>query len=115
MTCHIIDAGPLIAFCSEADAHHTWAIEQLKAIRPPLLSCEAVLAEVDFVARSRGCDPAVLYSWISEGVIEIPFRLREQAGDVAALLRRYRDQQIQLADACLVRMTELFQAGALVF
>lgn len=37
----------------------------------------------------------------------VPFRLDDHAAAVARLLERYRDQEMQLADACLVRMSEL--------
>jgi hypothetical protein len=40
-------------------------------------------------------------------VIAAPFHLEDQAGPVAQLLEKYRDQDMQLADACLVRMSEL--------
>ncbi len=109
MTRTIVDTGPLVAYCADKEEHHSWAVRQLQTLRPPLLTCEAVLAEADYVARSRGYDPAVLYQWIGGGAIEIPFRLQEESADVAALLRRYRDQDMQLADACLVRMSELFR------
>ena len=39
-------------------------------------------------------------------VIAIGIHLEEHAGAVARLLERYTDQEMQLADACLVRMTE---------
>ena len=37
----------------------------------------------------------------------MPFALEAHAGPVARLLEKYRDQEMQLADACLVRMSEL--------
>ena len=40
-------------------------------------------------------------------VITAPFSLEANAGPVAHLLEKYRDQGMQLADACLVRMSEL--------
>lgn len=109
MTRTIVDTGPLIAYCSENEQHHSWAIRQFQSLRPPLLTCEAVVAEADYIARSRGYDPAILYEWISDGTIRVPFRLEEEAPDVAHLLRRYSNRDMQLADACLVRMSELFR------
>jgi predicted nucleic acid-binding protein len=109
MTRTIVDTGPLVAYCSKNEQHHAWAVRQMQALRPPLLSCEAVLAEADFIARSRGFDPGILFDWITDGAIEIPFRLEEESADVAALLRRYSSRAMQLADACLVRMSEMFR------
>ena len=40
-------------------------------------------------------------------VITAPFCLEAHAGPVAHLLEKYHDQGMQLADACLVRMSEL--------
>jgi uncharacterized protein len=109
MTRTIVDTGPLVAYCADRDLHHDWTVLQLQNLRPPLYSCEAVLAEADYIARRRGYDPAFLYDWIAEGAIELPFRLAEEASTVAVLLRRYSSRQMQLADACLVRMSELFR------
>src|SRR5438094_3916161 len=109
MTRTIVDTGPLVAYCSENEQHHDWTVRQMQSLRPPMLTCEVVLAEADFIARSRGFDPGVLYDWIIEGAIELPFRLEDEAADVAALLRRYSSREMQLADACLVRMSEIFR------
>ena len=40
-------------------------------------------------------------------VITVPFSLEAHAEAVAHLLEKYHDQGMQLADACLVRMSEL--------
>ena len=87
MTRTIVDTGPLVAYCSENEQHHEWTVRQMQSLRPPMLTCEAVLAEADFIARSRGFDAGVLYDWIIEGAIELPFRLEDEAANVAALLK----------------------------
>ena len=38
----------------------------------------------------------------------IAFNLAEQIGPVRALLEKYMDREMDLTDACIVRMTELF-------
>ena len=43
------------------------------------------------------------------GDLEIQFSLDEHATEVLALVRKYRDQSMNLADACVVRMSELLQ------
>ncbi len=42
-------------------------------------------------------------------VLEIPFRLEGHAQPVAELLTKYADAPMSLADACLVRMSELYE------
>ena len=68
-----------------------------------------MLVEADYIARSRGFDPGIFYDWLTEGAIELPFRLEDEAANVAALLKRYSSREMQLADACLVRMSEAFR------
>ncbi len=109
MTKYILDTGPLVAFIDAGEPFHAWSVAQFGAIRSPVLSCEAVIAETDYIVRSRGGDPLELYDRIADGTIDLSFCLREQVGAVARLLRRFADQQMQLADACIVRLSELFE------
>ncbi len=41
--------------------------------------------------------------------ILLAFDLTEQAAGVLALLHKYADMQMDLADACIVRMSEMFR------
>ena len=43
----ILDTGPLVAYLKRQDLHHQWAIAQLAKIKPPLLTCEAVVDQGD--------------------------------------------------------------------
>ena len=42
------------------------------------------------------------------GDLEISFDLASNSVEVLALAKKYRDQKMDLADACVVRMSELF-------
>ena len=44
---------------------------------------------------------------IQAGEIVLSFDLTEQAPSVLVLLKKYADREMDLADACIVRMTEL--------
>ncbi len=108
MTAWLIDTGPLVAFFDRSDADHEWAKGRWAIAPLPMLTCEAVLAEAAYLLQERaGLAPAKLLALFERGIISVPFRLDEHAALVARLLERYRDQQMQLADACLVRMSEL--------
>lgn len=104
----ILDAGPLVAFMNDRDRDHRWAREQWDRIESPLLTCEAVVVEACFLARrlGRGGEEGVV-SLIRRGVIEPSFRLVDHAEAVLRLMSKYRDVPMSLADACLVRMSEL--------
>jgi predicted nucleic acid-binding protein len=108
MTAWLLDTGPLVAFFDRSDADHQWTKEQWAKAPLPMLTCEAVLAEAAWLLQTHaGLPPAKLLALFERGILSAPFRLEEHAGPVARLLERYRDQQMQLADACLVRMSEL--------
>lgn len=108
MTAWLLDTGPLVAFFDKSDQYHQWAAEQWAQAPVPLLTCEAVLAEAAYLLHEHAGLPGdKLLMLFERKVIQTPFHLEEQAGPTAYLLEKYRDQQIQLADACLVRMSEL--------
>jgi predicted nucleic acid-binding protein len=105
----IVDTGPIVALLNARDTHHAWAREVLDRIEPPLTTCEAVLSEACFLVRSlKGGRDAVL-DLVSRGIIEVPFQLGPEVDAVRKLmtLTRYASVPMSLADACLVRMTEM--------
>jgi len=91
--------------------HHTWAVEQWKRLRPPLLSCEPVLAEVAFLLKREGREADALFALLERGVIRIALSVQEEQADLRALMRRYRNRPMSLADACLVRLSEMHASG----
>src|SRR5881392_2116924 len=100
---HILDAGPLIAWLNRTDAHHDWACEILERIDPPFYSCAEALAE----ASALSGQPIAIVEMVQSREIVVEFDISEQTDRVLALLRKYRDRRMDLADACIVRMTEL--------
>jgi uncharacterized protein len=106
----IADTGFLVAFANRNDAHHEWAIGIAKRVTDPLLTCEAVLAETAFHLQSV---PLVL-AMVVEGLVTIAFRANEHLPQLAALAKRYADRNPDLADLCLVRMSELFPRHSVI-
>jgi predicted nucleic acid-binding protein len=100
---HILDAGPLIAALNRTDRHHRWARETIAHVGPPFHSCPEAMAE----AAAMTGRPAAIVEMIQAGEIVLAFDLAEQAASVLALLNKYADRDMDLADACIVRMTEL--------
>lgn len=99
----IADTGFLVAFANRNDRYHDWAVSVAARVTEPLLTCEAVLAETAFHLQSV---PIVL-AMIGESLIEVAFDCRSQLTHLAALAKRYQDRHPDLADLCLVRMSEL--------
>lgn len=99
----IADTGFLVAFASRTDRHHDWAIRVAEQITEPLLTCEAVLAEAAFHLRNV---PLVL-SMVREGLVTLAFDCQEHLSQLAELAARYADRHPDLADLCLIRLSEL--------
>lgn len=98
----ILDTGPLVALLNRADQHHEWTLAALERLELPLWTCEAVLTEA---AHLTGQGGAIL-DMVSDGKLRIGLAIEEEAAAIAALLKRYRGR-MDLADACVVRLTEL--------
>ena len=107
----LLDTGPLVAFLDKRDAYHEWAKEQFSSVRAPLLTNEPVLAEACHLLRRVAGGRAAVIGLTRSGAVRIAFRLEQEAAPVESLLRRYDSVPMSLADACLVRMTELRDAG----
>ena len=102
---NILDAGPLIAAINRDDAHHLWAVETLGRLEPPFHTCpEAMTEAVAMTGR-----PSAVVEMIHAGEIVLAFDLTAQASSVLVLLKKYADHDMDLADACIVRMTELMR------
>jgi predicted nucleic acid-binding protein len=103
----LLDTGPWVALLSRNDTHHKWAVEQFRRLPPPMLSCEAVVAETCFLLKRSGFDPSLALQFIERGVVHLPFVLQEQIGSVSSLFKRYENVPASLADAALIRLAEI--------
>ena len=103
----LVDTGPLVAYLNESDRHHRWAVESWSALFDPLWTCDAVLSEAIFLLQSEGASADPLLRLIERRIVILDFAVDDHRADVFRLLRKYADQPMSLADACLVRMSEL--------
>jgi predicted nucleic acid-binding protein len=108
VTAAIVDTGPLVAFLDRAERHHAWAAERVKELGAPLLVCEPVLAEAMYLLAGLPKAQDALFGLLENGALRVAFHLEEQVPVLRALQRKYRDRPMSLADACIVRMAELF-------
>ena len=63
----VLDTGPLVAFLNRCDQYHGWAKTQWAQIVPPLLTCEAVLAEACFLVQHLEGGPAAVLDLAQRG------------------------------------------------
>jgi uncharacterized protein len=106
----IADTGFLVAFANANDKYHVWATEIAARVTEPLLTCEAVLAETAFHLEST----SVVLAMINEGLVTLAFDCRDHLVQLTRLADRYADRKPDLADLCLVRMSELFPKHSVV-
>jgi predicted nucleic acid-binding protein len=107
----LLDTGPLVSFLASGLRHHAWAVEQWKRLRPPLLTCEPVLTEAAYLLRREGQEADALFVLLDRGVIRIALAVQDEQADLRALMHRYRNRPMSLADACLVRLSEIHATG----
>lgn len=108
MTSWLLDTGPLVAFFDRSDRHHEWAVQQWSRAPIPMLTCEAVVAEATYLLSEHArLSPGKLLELFERKLIKVGINLEEEASALARLLQRYADQDMQLADACLVRLSEI--------
>jgi uncharacterized protein len=114
MTVAIVDTGPLVALFDRAERHHRWVAERFDELDAPLLVCEPVLAEAMYLlARYPKTQDAVL-ALIQNGALSVAFRIDEHVGSLRKLLQKYGDTPMSLADACIVRMSEIHDRHAVL-
>lgn len=101
----IVDTGPLVALLNRRDRHHAWARARFGELDPPLLTCEAVLAEACHLLRGAPGGGVAVLKLVARGVIEVPFRLAPSAEALGALMERYLSVPMSLADASLVLLS----------
>ncbi|MDP1858476.1 MAG: PIN domain-containing protein [Gemmatimonadaceae bacterium] len=103
----MIDTGPVVALLNRRDRQHAWVRELLDAVEPPIFTCEAVVSEACFLlGRVSGGQDAV-FELLSKDVLKLDFRMRDEVDALRGLMRKFANVPMSLADACLVRMTEL--------
>ena len=100
----IADTGFLVAFARSRDMHHDWATRVAEEVTEPLLTCEAVLAETAFHLNNVG----IVLEMIGDELVRLSFDCNDHLPQLAYLAKRYADRQPDLADLCLIRMSELY-------
>jgi predicted nucleic acid-binding protein len=100
----IADTGLLVAMARKNDQYHDWAAEVAEQISWPVLTCEAVLAEAAFHLQSS----REVLGMLRDNIVRVAFDCESEMEHLYALAARYADRNPDLADVCLIRMSELY-------
>jgi len=108
----LVDSGFLVALINRRDQNHTWAAAQAPTFPRPWQTCEPALSEAFYMLGQSGAPH--LITLLARRALICGFQLDEHITDVIKLLQKYADVPMSLADACLVRMTEVLSDSALL-
>ncbi len=104
----LLDTGVIVALLDRSERLHEACAEAVRELEAPLITCEAVIAESCYLLQNlAGAAEAVIENVASE-IFQVPLQLSREAAGVKQILRKYRDRQIDLADACLIRLADEF-------
>lgn len=102
----LVDAGPLIALIDRGDQHHARCVETLKALREPLVSVWPAITEAMYLLGPLWQAQAALWEMLESGAVELAPLDADDVPRMTALMGKYRDLPMDLADAALVRVAE---------
>jgi uncharacterized protein len=101
----IADSSALVALVRHDDQHHRWLNAQIDALPRPWHTCEAALSEAFHLVGELG-HPKIK-ELLRRGAVVLSFNLCDELDPVLRLMDKYADVPMSLADACLVRITEI--------
>jgi len=105
----IADTGFIVAAARVNDQHHAGAAQIAREVTEPLLTCEPVLAEAAFHLESS----AYVLSVLEDDLRRVAFDVDRNLSHLQQLAHRYY-QKPDLADLCLIRMSELYPRHPLI-
>jgi uncharacterized protein len=111
VTVIIVDTGPIVALLNRRERHHAWVANVMHGIEPPMFTCEPVLSEACFLLRQSEGGPDAVLELVARGLVRCDFRMTAELDALRTLMRKFAGVPMSLADACLVRMSELDRAS----
>lgn len=107
----LLDTGVIVALLDRSESQHEACAKIIRTIESPLITCEAVLTESCYLLRKLPGAAAAVMENLNAGIFQIPFQLSTETEGVKQRLRKYQEREIDLADACLIRMADQFGTG----
>lgn len=110
----LLDTGVIVALLDRSERRHSDCVKALSQAAAPLLTCEPVIAEACYLTRNlRGAPTAILEN-VATGAFQIPLQLSSCAGPIQRLMKKYRDQEVDLADAFLIHLASELRTGEIL-
>ena len=114
MTRIILDTGPIVAFLNKRDRYFAWANEVFNLLKPPVYTCDSVISEACFLLRNMEGGSIAVVELLERNLIVVDFDLTSEIQAVKKLMSKYANVPMSLADACLIRMTEIEKGSQII-
>jgi predicted nucleic acid-binding protein len=102
----LVDAGPLIAILDKSDRLHEDAVDTLRTIRDPLITVWPAFAEAMYLLGDSWPAQEALWNMLLSSGVQLAHLSDTDARRMKELMKKYREQPMDLADAGLVRVAE---------
>jgi predicted nucleic acid-binding protein len=102
----LVDAGPLVAILHRDDRRHRDCVQALKTLPPPLGTTWPVVTEAMYLLGFAADAQDELWGLLDSGRLGLFGLDAADAPRMRALIRKYRDLPMDLADASLVAVAE---------
>lgn len=100
----LVDTGPIVAALRSDDQHHAACSEQLRNLPAPLYTCWPVITEAAWLLRQHPSRLRDFLKTCDGNPFEIVPLRSDDLPTINQILAKYEDQNIQLADACLIHL-----------
>jgi predicted nucleic acid-binding protein len=102
----LADTGALLAYLDRSDRWHERCRAALTELRLPLVTSLAVLTELFHLVGDNPREVEAAWGFVRSGALTVLPLSDLELADLEALMRRYRDRPMDLADATLVHLAE---------
>jgi predicted nucleic acid-binding protein len=101
-----VDAGPLVAAVEPKDQHHLECAAALAALRESMGTVWPVLTEAMYLLAKDPRAQEAVWDMIARGAVQLLPLGPDDVPRIRALMRKYSDRPMDLADAALIRVAE---------
>jgi predicted nucleic acid-binding protein len=102
----LLDTGPLVALLAATDSRHRLCADTFATLTPPLLTCWPVLSETAWILRKQPRPLDRIADAHAAGMFDILPLEKGCLAAIAAIMRRYENTGLDLADAAIAHLAE---------
>jgi predicted nucleic acid-binding protein len=102
----LIDTGAVLALLDRTDRWHRPCVDAFQQLRLPLMTSEAVLAELFQLVGDDRKEKESAWKFLRSGALELAAITDSELPQIHALMSRYCDRPMDFADATLVHLAK---------